>query len=253
MEEKLFRNRQIMTLVKINSIVISILLIRFGITFGTVSALFVSLSFYFILFLYHYKQKNRSMATKITFNMIITGYIIVVMVVVTLLTLILSESKTVVKEYSDVDYAIVLGAGLYGDKISPILKIRLDTAYDQLKDSDIPIIVSGGQGPDELISEAEAMATYLVEKGIKADRIILEDQSTSTKENIKFSNNLVNKENKDLNVVFFTSDYHMYRAKMLGERIGWNSQGYAGINPFFVRLNFMIREVFDLFKDIILL
>lgn len=237
----------------INIFILLILFIRFGFTFGTSSALFASLSTYLLILLYKYKQKNNSKNVKLIFNIIYTGYIIAGLTVFTLLTLILSESKTVVKEYSDVNYAIVLGAGLYGDKISPILKIRLDTAYDQLKDKDIPIIVSGGQGPDELISEAEAMATYLIEKGIKADRIILEDQSTSTKENIKFSNNLVNKENKDLNVVFFTSDYHMYRAKILGERIGWNSQGYAGINPFFVRLNFMIREVFALFKDIILL
>lgn len=118
-----------------------------------------------------------------------------------------------------------------------------------LKKSNAVIIVSGGQGPSEEISEAEAMRRYLQKQGVSENRIIKEEESTSTQENIKYSNAIMHSENSK--VIIVTSDYHMYRAKMLGERIGWTVSGQSGENNTAERLRRMVREIFALAKDII--
>jgi len=109
--------------------------------------------------------------------------------------------------------------------------------------------VSGGQGFDELISEAEAMKRYLIEKGISPDRIQLEDQSTSTYENLVFSKEIMTIENA--NVILVTSDYHMYRAKRIGKRVGFDIQGISAINSTGERIVRMRREILAVIKDII--
>lgn len=163
--------------------------------------------------------------------------------------LIVSELNSTVDDLGNIDYAVVLGAGLEGDKVSNRLKKRLDLAFEEVKDTGIPIIVSGGQGEDELISEAEAMFLYLTEKGMDSAKIIKEEESTSTKENITFSDEIIDKEN--VRVVIFTSDYHMYRAKMLGKREGWKVGGFSAKNSFSERIRFLLRENIALIKDII--
>lgn len=85
-------------------------------------------------------------------------------------------------------WIIVLGAQVRGKKITDSLRRRLDTAVCYLKkNKETKVIVSGGQGAGEEITEAEAMAEYLIKQGISKDRIRMEDQSTSTRENLRFS------------------------------------------------------------------
>jgi len=163
--------------------------------------------------------------------------------------LIISELKSDVESNQSFDYVVVLGAGLEGDQVSDRLKIRLDTALVVVKDLDATIIVSGGQGRHELISEAEAMYRYLVDNGVAESKIIKEEESTSTQENIRLSNKLMSHENSS--VVIVTSDYHMYRAKMLGKRVGWDVHGKSGINNATELSWRMVREVFALAKDIV--
>ena len=107
---------------------------------------------------------------------------------------------------------IVLGARLYGDVPSPALHERLKVAEKYLQDdTDLKVIVSGGQGPDEYISEAEAMEKYLINKGIDKNRIVIEDKSTSTFENIRNSLNII-KEVDDLEnprVLLVTNKFHV--------------------------------------------
>ncbi|MBR0360437.1 MAG: YdcF family protein, partial [Clostridia bacterium] len=89
------------------------------------------------------------------------------------------------------DYLIVLGCGLNGSTPSESLVKRLDKAIEySSRNTDCKIIVTGGQGSGEDVSEAEAMYIYLVENGINPERIIREDASTSTTENFEFSNNI---------------------------------------------------------------
>ena len=109
---------------------------------------------------------------------------------------------------------IVLGCGIRGERVSVGLARRLDKAYlYHLENPDAVIIVSGGQGPQEKISEALAMKRYLVAKGVPEEKIIMEDKSTSTITNFKYSHEIMKeKQLPDDSVVFVTNGYHVYRA-----------------------------------------
>jgi len=163
--------------------------------------------------------------------------------------LILSEFKSKINNYDSIDYIIVLGAGLDGDQVSNRLKRRLDEAYNGFHHLDIPIIVSGGQGPDELVSEAYAMAEYLIKRGINRNRLILEDQSTSTQENLFKSFKNIQEYRKNIAIV--TSDYHMFRAKMLAKRLNMNVQGLTAQSVRKKLPKQFIREIFAVLKDLI--
>ena len=108
---------------------------------------------------------------------------------------------------------IVLGCGIRGERVSVGLAKRLNKAYEyHLQNPDAVIIVSGGQGPQENISEALAMKRYLIEKGVPEDRIIMEDKSTSTITNFKYSHEIMKEKGlPDDSVVFVTNGYHVYR------------------------------------------
>lgn len=163
--------------------------------------------------------------------------------------LIINEFKSTVIDYNRVDYIIILGAGLDGAEVSTRLKKRLDQAYHYLKNNDAPIIVSGGQGPDELVTEAYAMSVYLVKKGIDKERLILEDQSTSTQENLLFSSKYIPNDKKDIIIV--TSDYHMFRAKMLAKRLNFNVQGISAKSLRKKLPKQFLREIFAIIKDLV--
>lgn len=109
---------------------------------------------------------------------------------------------------------ILLGCGLYGNRPSKSLIQRMNVALQYLQTyQNTKIIVSGGKGNDETISEAQAMYTYLREHGIASNRILLEDQSKNTKQNIQFSKQILQQNELSNQVVIATSGYHMYRAK----------------------------------------
>ncbi len=112
------------------------------------------------------------------------------------------------------DALIVLGAGVNGKRITYVLADRLDKAVEySSKNPDALIVVSGGQGPGEDITEAEAMCGYLVSKGVPEKRIIKEDKSTSTHENFKFSKAILDQKlGEEYDVAYVTNEYHIYRA-----------------------------------------
>ncbi len=117
---------------------------------------------------------------------------------------------------------IVLGCGIRGERVSVGLAKRLNKAaqYHE-KNPDAVIIVSGGQGPQEDISEALAMKRYLAAKGIDEDKIIMEDKSTSTITNFKYSHEIMNEMGLPADsVVFVTNAYHVYRAASYAEKEG---------------------------------
>lgn len=97
----------------------------------------------------------------------------------------------------NLDYVIVLGAQVHADKPSVVLKYRLDEAILYLNENPETVcIVSGGQGKNEPYSEAYGMAQYLMQNGIDKDRILLEDQSKTTEENLRFSRKFYRKMRK---------------------------------------------------------
>ncbi|WP_329406022.1 YdcF family protein [Streptomyces sp. NBC_00704] len=122
-------------------------------------------------------------------------------------------------------HVIVLGAGLDGDRPGPLLTRRLERALalGGARVPDMPgvvFVVSGGQGDDEVRSEAEAMADYLRERGVPADRIVCEDRSVNTGENLRFSVALMDGTAPGRRATVVTSGFHVYRTTLLARRVG---------------------------------
>lgn len=151
-----------------------------------------------------------------------------------------------------VDYVIVLGARLYGDIPAPALLERLKVAKEYLKENEgIKVIVSGGQGADENITEAFAMGKYLTNNGIDINRIIIEDKSTNTFENLKMSLDKIREDDnrKNLKILIVSNKYHIFRAKLLAKRLGVIPYGLPAKIPPTIVLNSYIREYFALIKS----
>lgn len=147
------------------------------------------------------------------------------------------------------DYVIVLGAKVNGTNPSLSLKARLDTAVEYLlKYPESKVIVSGGKGPDEGISEAECMYRYLIEKGIAPERIVMEDQSTSTKENLEFSGEFLDRK-KD-SVVLITNDFHVFRSVRIARKLGYTTvSGQAAPSLWYLVPTNYAREFLAVVKD----
>jgi uncharacterized SAM-binding protein YcdF (DUF218 family) len=129
-----------------------------------------------------------------------------------------------------VDYLIVLGARVKGTTPSLSLQYRIDAAAKYLKDNQTTIaIASGGKGDGEDISEAEAIKNGLIVQGIEEERIILEDKSTDTVENISFSMKLIPNYLKTGLVV--SNDFHIYRAKLIAKDLGLQLAGLPADTP----------------------
>jgi uncharacterized SAM-binding protein YcdF (DUF218 family) len=145
-------------------------------------------------------------------------------------------------------YLIVLGAGLNGTAPSLSLNNRLEAALQYLQAyPEAKAIVTGGQGPGEDITEAEAMRIWLESKGIGPERIIKEEQAASTYENILFSLDLIEEDGGDPEgrVAIATSEYHLYRAEKIAEGLGAQPAGVAGKTTLPVlKINYFVREAF---------
>ncbi|HIT91218.1 MAG TPA: YdcF family protein [Candidatus Merdenecus merdavium] len=153
------------------------------------------------------------------------------------------------KASKNLDYIILLGAKVNGEIPSRILMARIKRAAQYLKENkETKIIVSGGQGPDEGISEALAMKRALIMEGIAENRIIFEDRSVNTKENIEFSYHLI--ENKEASIALVTSDFHIFRAMAIAKKQGIHQiQGIPAPVDTIVILHYVVRECFALVKE----
>ena len=213
---------------------------------GLIGFLFIAYS-YLKLRIY---RNDHIIKNRILRNLIKTIIIFILMSFVIIETLIICYSKSDIDKKAN--YLIILGAGVKGETVSLTLKGRLDKGIDYLnKYKDTKVIVSGGRGFEEKITEAEAMKRYLIKGGININRIIIEDKSTSTMENFKYSKNVLsNLEGSKANkIMIITSDFHMLRAKMLARRNGFNPYGISCSTPISVRLNNYMREYFALIKS----
>lgn len=149
------------------------------------------------------------------------------------------------------EYLIVLGAQVRGTTITKSLKKRLDTAVTYLSENpETKVIVSGGQGPGEDITEAGAMKEYLISKGIAEDRIMKEDRSTDTNENIRYSKELI--KDKNSSVVIVTNGFHIFRATGIAKKQGFTQvQGLAAPSDRILTINYYVREAVGVLKDFI--
>lgn len=149
------------------------------------------------------------------------------------------------------DYLIVLGAGLInGDQVSSLLAARIDRAIDfalkqKYKGRKMPkLIMSGGQGPDETISEAQAMATYAESRGIPAKNLLLEEKSRNTQQNMLYSKALAIKDygSEHFKVCFFSNNFHIFRAGLYAKKAKLAANGIPAYTRFYFLPNAIIRE-----------
>lgn len=140
------------------------------------------------------------------------------------------------------DYLIVLGAKVNGDQPSPALKHRIDAAAEYLRaNPDTLAIASGGQGDDEAISEAQCIRDALTAAGIDEGRILMEDRSKRTSQNLKFSMELMG--GADAEVGLVTNNFHVFRALCLAREAGFaHVYGLAAEYGGHTLLHYMVRE-----------
>ena len=122
------------------------------------------------------------------------------------------------RKIQNLEYIIVLGAHVQGTRLTLALLERIRRALQYLEENpETKAVLSGGQGEGEDISEAQAMCNYLVEHGIDRERLILEDRSTSTTENLKFSLEIIG---LDHSVGVVTNNFHVFRGTAIGKKCG---------------------------------
>lgn len=144
------------------------------------------------------------------------------------------------------DYVIVLGCMVRGEEPGIFLRGRINKAYEYLnKYPEATAVLSGGQGNGEDISEARCMYNALTQMGIEPSRLLLEENSTSTKENFEHSVAMLNDKGVGINeITVVTNDFHEYRAYEFAKRYGITAYSYPSKTPWNGYMPFATREVF---------
>lgn len=139
---------------------------------------------------------------------------------------------------------IVLGGAIEGDEPKLMLQRRLDSAKEYLDaNPKARCIVAGGQGPDEEVSEAFAMQKYLVQLGVDPERILLEDQSSTTKENIAYSAKIIDQARLSRDVTVVTDPFHQLRAGYFCQENGLTPHALTSLTPWGLLPSYEIREL----------
>lgn len=219
---------------------------------GTVafSKIFIAISC--ICFVFYYINKRYKVWNKKWIRYIIyTGLLLFIAVEATIIYT--GQNR----DLGQSDYIIVLGAGLKGERMTLSLKERVEKSLECAKDNkNSYIVLSGGQGPGESISEAQAMKRYLLEKGIEENRLLLEDNSKNTMENFKFSKEVIEEHSgkslDKVNIKVITSNYHVFRSNIIAKRQGYYNIGFnSNKTNLLLAPNYFFREFFALPKTLL--
>jgi len=166
---------------------------------------------------------------KISFSLVLVSVVIIEGLII---------QSAVSKHEEKSNYLMILGAGLRGEVPSTALFQRLYTSLEYIETNpNVKIVVSGGKGASESITEAEAMKKFLIRHGVSKNNIIKEERSTNTFENMKFTAQILKKLDKkeNIEVTVVTNNFHMFRAKFLAQRQGLKVYGYpAPLHPMLV-------------------
>ena len=154
------------------------------------------------------------------------------------------------------DYVVVLGAGVRGTVPSLALRERVNAAYNYLTANPQAIaVLSGGQGPGEDITEAACMYRELTQMGIDPSRLLMEEHSGSTIENLRFSLDLLEAETgaRPGKIAIVSSEYHIFRSCLFAKSLGLEAAGVPARTSWFtLRLNYYLREIVAVWKYLIL-
>lgn len=138
---------------------------------------------------------------------------------------------------------IVLGCQVRGTVPSLLLRYRIDAAADYLEANPQAVaVLSGGMGPGEDVSEAACMFRCLTERGIAPERLYLEERSSSTLENLRFSQALMEREGLAEPVLLISNDFHLFRALQMAEDVGLSAQALAARSNWYSRPTYVLRE-----------
>lgn len=145
---------------------------------------------------------------------------------------------------------IVLGCSVKGEHPSRMLRQRIEAAAAYLNENEGAVaVLSGGQGPDEIMSEAECMRRELVKRGIDESRLYLEDQSTNTQENVEFSSKIIAQNQLPKTVTVATSDFHEKRGAMLCRKYGLTPSATPAKTDFYLAGTYWLREILGVIKE----
>lgn len=154
------------------------------------------------------------------------------------------------KEPQENAVLIVLGCRVYGERASLSLEERLKAALAYLNEHEEAVcIVSGGQGNGEDISEAECMYRYLLEHGIDASRIYKEGRSTSTRENLLYSKQIIEENGWEPKIAIATNEYHMYRAGRVAKALGMDYGAVCGKSAWWMFPTHYVRELYAILYE----
>lgn len=143
--------------------------------------------------------------------------------------------------------AVVLGCSVKGTKPSRILEERIDAAYEYLTENkDAVCVLSGGQGPGEDITEAQCMYEMLTKRGINKNRLILEERSTTTEENLRYTREILKERGYDTTVTLVTSEFHEYRANQMAGRLEMKSYSTPAHTFFAYLPTYYVRELYGI-------
>lgn len=163
-------------------------------------------------------------------------------------TVLMARAANVQPESSET--VILLGCGVKGVKPTLLMRERLEAAYHYLNQNPEAVcILSGGQGADEGISEAECMYRYLIEKGIAPSRLLKEDKSTSTRENLLFSKKILTQHNFSTDVAIVTNEFHEYRAGRIASSLGLKPSAVSAKTAWWMFPMYYVRELYGIVSE----
>ncbi len=188
-------------------------------------------------------------------GMIVLG--IVVFLILSISTIVIvSQGESQWEQAEDVPCAVVLGAQIWGMEPSPTLQRRLDVALTWMEENPKGIVVvSGGQGDDEMATEGSVMKTYMVSHGGEESRIVTEEKARNTRQNLLFSQEILEDMGYSTeSLVVITSDFHVARARYIADQVNIQAVGLASpTTPAILKWNLALREVFAFVKAALML
>lgn len=184
-------------------------------------------------------KRKIPVAVTVVFRSIVAVGLIVFVIVESLIIGDMTQTSD-----TELEYVIVLGAGLRGTEPLNPLRVRIDKAYEYMSEHENTVLIaSGGQGRGEMISEAQCIRDKLVERGIDSSRILLEDRSTSTEENLEYSLKVIGDPNARIGII--TNGFHEYRARLYAKHAGFTDiTSVPAITLFPVGIHYTVREFF---------
>lgn len=236
-------------------VLLSVLFYGFGGAYRFTALVFAGIAAviacYILLAIY---RKSHLMTTKILRTVLTSILLIGICIVLVTTSLILRAGMG--ENVKNCDYVVVLGAKVNGTNPSGILWERIKATAEYLTaHPDAIAIVSGGQGPDEGISEAQCMYNELINRGIDPERIWMEDQATSTWENLQLSLDLIEERTgirpKEIGLV--SNEFHVFRATLFARDCGVNPIVIPAHTTYpAIRFNYTLREVAGVWHYLIL-